>query len=85
MTDVLIGTGYAALAGAIYGVVGYFKNKKQEDYFKGFNAVDFAVSVLGSAVIGGIASYMGLSPTEVAAGPIGVFVYQFVRKLIKAI
>jgi len=85
MQDVLVSVALAGTAGATYGLIGYFKNKKQEEAFVGFDKTEFLTSVLGSAVIGGIASFMGLSPDVVTDMAIGPFVFQAIRKALQAI
>jgi len=85
LEEVLVSIGSAALAGGLFGLVGYFKNKKQEEAFEGFDAKAFFVSVVGSAVVGGIASYMGVAPDVVSSGAIGIAVFQGLRKLAEAI
>ena len=81
MEELLISIGTAALAGGIYGLVGYFKNKKQDDLFEGFDSKMFFVSVAGAAIIGGIASYQGVTPDAISSGLIGPFIFQFLRKV----
>ena len=83
--DLLIGIGAGALAGAIFGLTGYFKNKKQEDMFEGFDTQKFAISVGGATVCGAIASYTGIAFDEVSAGAYGVIVYQLVSNIVKSI
>jgi hypothetical protein len=83
--DVLASIGVAAIAGATYGLIGYFKNKKQEKAFAGFDKTEFITSILGSAVIGGLASFMGLSPDVVTDMAIGPFIFQTIRKALQAL
>jgi hypothetical protein len=83
--DILVNIGASAAAGIIYGAVGYFKNKKQEEVFDGFDYGDFSVSVICSAAIGGAATYMGMTPDAFAASTTGVMVYQMVKKAISAL
>jgi len=82
--EIIYHIGGAAVAGALYGIVAYFKNKKQEDFFKGFDKVSFFTGVAGSAVIGGIAAYTGTTPDVISSSTLGPFVFQFVRKVIKS-
>jgi hypothetical protein len=83
--DMLVGIGAGALAGAVYGLTGYFKNKKQEDMFEGFNSQQFSISVVGSAVCGAMASYTGASFDAVSAGAFGVVIYQVISNIFKSI
>ena len=75
----------AALAGGVYALTGYFKNKKQDNLFEGFDLKSFIVTVAGGVIIGGIASYMGVLPDAISSGLIGPFVYQFLRKAVKSL
>ena len=85
MEDMLIGIGGAALAGGIYGVVSFFKNKRQSDYTKNFSTTNFVISVVGAAVIGGIASYSGVAPDVISASAMGPLVYQALRKALNGV
>ena len=85
MEEILIAIGGAALAGGVYGLIGYFKNKKQEEAFEGFDTNSFLVNVVGSAIIGGVAAYQGLTPDAVTASALGAFIFQLVRKALKAV
>lgn len=76
--DVLLSAG----AGAVFGIVGYFKNRKQESYFDGFDVKSFATTVACSAIIGAGAKYSGVTPDAFSASAVGVVVTQFIRKLI---
>jgi len=76
---------YSAVAGGIYAFVGYFKNKRREEYFEGFDLGGFLSTVVGSAVIGGISAYAGVAPDAIASSAIGVAVYQTLRKLFKSV
>ena len=85
MEELLISIVGAAAAGAAFGIVSYFKNKKQKDYLKDFSTTNFVVSVAGAAVIGGLASYWGLTPDVVSSSAVGPLVYQSLRKLLHGI
>lgn len=76
---------YSAIAGGIFAVCGYFKNKKQKDYFVGFDFKAFLVTVIGSAAIGGASAYTGLAPDALTSSAFGVALYQFLRKALAAI
>ena len=76
---------FAMIAGGVYAFVGYFKNKKNDQLFDGFNSGSFIVTVAGGAIIAGVASYMGVTPDVVSSGLIGPFVYQFLRKAVKSL
>ena len=81
----LINIGAAALAGGTYGLIAYFKNKKQEEAFVDFDTKEFLTGVVGASVIGGIAFYMGIAPDVVSTGAIGTLVFQTLRKAFKAL
>jgi fluoride ion exporter CrcB/FEX len=66
-----------AVAGAAYGIVGYVKNRPDED----FDWNSFGITVFGSAVIGTYAYYSGLAIDPVASSAIGVVITQAARKL----
>jgi hypothetical protein len=85
MVDLIISIGAGALGGVIYAVVGYFKNKEQGHEFDGFDPVDFLSTVLGSAAVGGIANYYGVTPEAISSGALGVVVTQLAKKLVSAI
>jgi len=85
MEDLLVTVAWSAIAGAGYGLVGYFKNKKQENLFEGFDINTFIPTIVGSAVIGGGAAYSGVTYDVMSASMFGVVVYQFLRKAVKAI
>lgn len=85
MQDVLISAGTGFAGGIIFGLVGYFKNRKQTEYFSGFEHKKFFVAVLGSGIIGAAASYTGVAPNEFASGMYGVLIMQALRKLARAI
>jgi hypothetical protein len=76
MIEGLIG---GAIAGVAYGIVGYVKSKKD---FEDFDWKQFSSTVLGSAVIGAYAFYVGGSIDVVSAGAIGVVVTQFSKKIV---
>lgn len=83
LEEIAIGIGTAALAGAVYGFVGYFKNKKQEDIFVEFDLKAFLTGVVGAAAMGGFAVVGGVTPEmTVFVGPI---VFQTLRKAFKAL
>lgn len=65
-----------ALAGAAYGIVGFARNKPYED----FDWTNFGITVVGSAIIGGYASYSGLAIDLAASSAIGVVITQAVKK-----
>ena len=77
-----------ALAGAVYGFVGYFKNKKKaeiESELVKFEWKTLLTTVAGAAIIGGYATYAGL-PFDVASnGAIGLLVTQFIKQAKNAI
>jgi len=71
----------AAIVGGAYGIISYAKNKKTDNLFRGFDKKKFFISVAGSAIIGGIATYQGVSTDVIANGFIGPLVYQALRKV----
>ncbi len=73
------------IAGAAYGIVGFVKNKGEYGSFEDFNWRAFGSTVLGSAIIGGIASYSGQGIDIVAASAIGVVTMQFVKKVFSVV
>jgi len=83
--EILISFGGAALAGAIYGICAYFKNKNQKDYLKEFSYTTFVVSVLGSAIIGSMAAYSGVTPDIMATSATGALVFQALNKVFKGL
>ena len=73
----------SAAAGAVYAIVGYFKNKKQNEYFTDFKLTSFFGTVVLSAAIGACAKYTGMAPDAFASSAYGVVLAQFVKKLFK--
>jgi len=86
MADPILGIVGGAIVGAIYGTVGYAKNVKREDFITEFNPTTFLSTVIGSAIIGGMAVQFDITPDALSAtafgGVVGTFVTQFVKKLI---
>jgi hypothetical protein len=76
MIEGLIG---GAVAGVAYGIVGYVNSKKE---FEDFDWLQFGSTVLGSAVIGAYAYYIGGSIDVVSAGAVGVVVTQAAKKIV---
>lgn len=79
--ELLYSVGGAALAAAAFGAISYFKNKKKDTLFKGFDKVKFSVSVVGAAIIAGAAAYSGVSPDVMANSAMAPLLYQALRKL----
>ena len=69
------------VGGLAYGIVGYVRNKSEED----FDWQKFGVSVIASGIIGGYAGWAGLAVDVVSASAIGVVVTQTVAKLFSAV
>ena len=73
-----------SIAGCVYSVAGFFntkKNKLKEGKEISFDPKVFFTTVVGSAIVGGIAGYMGLPFDIVMTGSIGVAVTQLVKKV----
>ncbi len=79
MNDIIMAAAVGGLAGAVYGFVGYFKNKNTDDMFKGFEWENFGITVVGSGLVGAGAGYSGLAYDVYSASVYGVVITQFVR------
>lgn len=82
MTDMVMSIISGALAGLIYGGMGYFRNRNTADMFDGFKWKSFGSTVVGSAVFGAFAAYSGLAYDEIAASAMGLAFTQFLKSLI---
>lgn len=80
-----------AIAGASYGLLGYFKNKKANEViplftdpgFK-FDWISILSSIAGAGLIGGLAAYLGQTPDFVRDGAFGLLLTQFIKKMVKS-
>jgi len=82
MEEIIVNAGMGAIGGVIFGLVAYFKNKRQNEYFTDFDMGKFMTSVAASAVIGGGAGYTGIAPDAFAASAYGVVLTQLARKAV---
>lgn len=85
MEDIIITALMGGLAGAVYGAVGYFKNKTADDTFDGFEWENFGITVVGSGLLGAGAGYTGLAYDAFSASVYGAFLMIVVRKAFKGL
>jgi len=86
--DIILSVGIGALGGILYGLTGFVKELKKSQSDGGsleFDWISIGSTVIGSGIIGGIASYQGLPFDNVSSGAIGVLVTQYIKKLLKVI
>jgi hypothetical protein len=70
-----------AIAGAIWGIVGYIRNKEEDDLFESFDLDIIAPTIIGSAFIGAYAYASGLTLDVASASVYGVVLTQIARKI----
>jgi len=73
-----------AIGGLIYGLAGYFRNKREYPREK-FDWAEILPTVIGSAIIGALAVYLGVTADTVSSTAFGVVVTQFLRKVWQAV
>ena len=71
----------AFIAGAGYGIIGYAKNKDYTD----FDWKQFASTVLGTTIIGGLAYNAGIGIDAYSASAIGIVVIQASKKIVTTV
>jgi len=85
MESLIVTAIYGGVAGFVYGVVGYFKNRSADNMFKEFDISKFGSTVLGSAIIGAGAAYSGMAYDVFAASAMGVVITQFAKSLFNGL
>ena len=80
--DLIVGVGVGLASGFVYGLIGFFKNRKQENMFEGFDVKKFSTSVLTCTLVGGASFYLGITPDAVTTGAFGICITEVVRKVV---
>ena len=75
--------GIGALAGLVYGLIGYAKNKRQNTK-TAFSTIATIKPIVICAVVGGVAGYMGLDVSNMGllvTGTVGVTVTKVIDQI----